>query len=92
VDEPGATRARGATIRCVADGTASTNPRRTTMANEKSRNHETGGGKGGASKHQGKPDDQKQGDDAAAGSQQDAKATSSGAGGTRGDANATPAD
>jgi hypothetical protein len=25
------------------------------MANEKSRNHETGGGKGGASKHQGKP-------------------------------------
>jgi hypothetical protein len=86
VDEPGATRARGATIRCVADGTASTNPRRTTMANEKSRNHETGGGKGGASKHQGKPDDQKQGDDAAASGKQaaDKDAQSGGTAGATG--------
>ena len=30
------------------------------MANEKSRNHDTPGGKGGASKHQGKPKDQDQ--------------------------------
>jgi hypothetical protein len=29
-----------------------------TMANEKSRNHDTKGGTGGASKHQGKPKDQ----------------------------------
>ena len=28
------------------------------MANEKSRNHDTKGGNGGASKHQGKPKDQ----------------------------------
>ena len=41
------------------------------MANEKSRNHETGGGKGSTSKHQGKPDDQ---DSGAAGSK-DAKRT-----------------
>jgi hypothetical protein len=43
------------------------------MANEKSRNHETGGGKGGASKHQGKPDDQDQG-------QGDSKSASTGKG------------
>jgi hypothetical protein len=30
------------------------------MANEKSRNHDTKGGNGGASKHQGKPKDQEQ--------------------------------
>jgi hypothetical protein len=30
------------------------------MANEKSRNHDTKGGNGGASKHQGKPKDQTQ--------------------------------
>ena len=34
------------------------------MANEKSRNHDTGGGKGGTSKHQGKPADQDQPGDA----------------------------
>ena len=42
------------------------------MANEKSRNHDTKGGDGGASKHQGKPKDQTQsgskGSDAKSGS------------------------
>jgi hypothetical protein len=47
------------------------------MANEKSRNHETGGGKGGASKHQGKPDDQDQG-------QGDAKSADAGKGADKG--------
>jgi hypothetical protein len=45
------------------------------MANEKSRNHETGGNKGGASKHQGESKDQ-QGDNKAAAAPQDAGKTS----------------
>jgi hypothetical protein len=56
------------------------------MANEKSRNHETGGNKGGASKHQGESKDQQDDASTATGKQAADKSTSGNAQGASGDA------